>query len=80
MFAMTCHGARKVVPNYNVMGPVKAENTHMETKKKLIDYVNRENNIGMGTDVFTIGFARRAVAYKRADLPFTDVERLLCLK
>lgn len=24
MFAMTYHGARKVVPNYNVMGPVKA--------------------------------------------------------
>jgi len=24
MFAMTCHGANKVMPNYNVMGPVKA--------------------------------------------------------
>src|SRR5262249_51786928 len=24
MFAMTYHGAQKVVPNYNVMGPVKA--------------------------------------------------------
>ena len=24
MFAMSYHGARKVVPNYNVMGPVKA--------------------------------------------------------
>jgi glycogen phosphorylase len=51
-------------------------NAHMETKKKLIDYVNRETNIGMGTDVFTIGFARRTATYKRADLLFTDVERL----
>jgi starch phosphorylase len=51
-------------------------NAHMETKKKLIEYVNRETNIGMGADVFTIGFARRAATYKRADLLFTDIERL----
>ena len=51
-------------------------NAHMETKKKLIEYVNRVTNIGMGADVFTIGFARRAATYKRADLLFTDVERL----
>jgi starch phosphorylase len=51
-------------------------NAHLETKKKLIEYVNRETNIGMGGDVFTIGFARRAATYKRADLLFTDVERL----
>lgn len=24
MFAMSYHGAQKIVPNYNVMGPVKA--------------------------------------------------------
>ncbi len=51
-------------------------NAHMETKKKLIEYVKRETNIGMAVDVFTIGFARRAATYKRADLLFTDVERL----
>jgi starch phosphorylase len=51
-------------------------NAHLETKKELIEYVNRETNIGMGGDVFTIGFARRAATYKRADLLFTDVERL----
>lgn len=51
-------------------------NAHMETKKRLIEYVNRETNIGMGADVFTIGFARRAATYKRADLLFTDIERL----
>ena len=28
------------------------------------------------SDVFTLGFARRAAAYKRADLLFTDIERL----
>ena len=30
----------------------------------------------MDYDTLTIGFARRATAYKRADLLFTDLERL----
>lgn len=49
---------------------------HMEAKHSLIDYVNREANAGMNYDTFTIGFARRATAYKRADLLFSDVDRL----
>jgi starch phosphorylase len=51
-------------------------NAHTETKKQLIEYVNRETNIGMGVDVLTIGYARRAATYKRADLLFTDIGRL----
>ena len=51
-------------------------NAHTETKKELIEYINRETNIGMSVDVFTIGFARRVATYKRADLLFTDIERL----
>lgn len=50
---------------------------HQEAKKPLIDYVNRQKNIGMDYDVFTIGFARRVTPYKRADLLFTDINRLL---
>ncbi len=49
---------------------------HMEAKKILVDYVNRETQIGMNYDTLTIGFARRATAYKRADLLFADVQRL----
>ncbi len=49
---------------------------HMEAKRILIDYVNREAQADMNYDTFTIGFARRATAYKRADLLFTDVEKL----
>ncbi len=49
---------------------------HMETKRRLIDRVNRETNAGMDVDVFTIGFARRATPYKRADLIFDDSGRL----
>ncbi len=51
-------------------------NTHVDAKKRLLDYVNRETNLGMDITVFTIGFARRAAAYKRADLLFTDLNRL----
>jgi glycogen phosphorylase len=50
---------------------------HMETKRALADFVNRETNAGFDRDVLTIGFARRATAYKRATLIFSDVERLM---
>lgn len=49
---------------------------HMEAKKELISYVNRQTNTGMDIDLLTMGFARRATAYKRWDLLFTDPDRL----
>jgi glycogen phosphorylase len=49
---------------------------HSQAKKQLLHYVNQESNAGMDSDVFTIGFARRAATYKRADLLFSDIERL----
>ncbi len=50
---------------------------HMEAKKKLIYYVNEKTGAGMDCDTLTIGFARRATAYKRASLLFRDIDRLL---
>ncbi len=49
---------------------------HSQAKKQLIQYVNHESNAGMDVDVFTLGFARRATTYKRADLLLTDPDRL----
>lgn len=49
---------------------------HAEAKEELIEHVNRETNAGMGIDLLTIGFARRATAYKRGDLIFSDPARL----
>ncbi len=49
---------------------------HDHAKIKLIDFVNKHYHQDMKTDVLTIGFARRAAAYKRADLLFSDIERL----
>ncbi|MEJ2323887.1 MAG: alpha-glucan family phosphorylase [Nitrospirota bacterium] len=49
---------------------------HMEAKGRLINMVNQSSGAGMDPNVLTIGFARRATAYKRAQLLFHDIERL----
>jgi starch phosphorylase len=49
---------------------------HVEAKERLIQHVNQEANVGMDVDILTIGFARRAATYKRADLLFQDIARL----
>ena len=49
---------------------------HMEAKKVLIDYVNKVTSIDMDYDTLTLGFARRATGYKRANLLFSDLEKL----
>jgi len=49
---------------------------HMQAKKSLIDYVNRISGANFNYETFTIGFARRATPYKRADLLLSDPERL----
>jgi len=51
-------------------------NAHLEAKRALLDYVKSTTGVEMSMDVLTIGFARRATAYKRADLIFSDMERL----
>jgi starch phosphorylase len=50
---------------------------HAASKQILIDTVKAASGVDMKPDVFTIGFARRAATYKRADLLFTDPERLV---
>lgn len=49
---------------------------HLKAKKALIDYVKASTGIELNENFFTIGFARRATAYKRAHLIFSDNERL----
>ncbi|MFZ5450812.1 MAG: alpha-glucan family phosphorylase [Thermodesulfobacteriota bacterium] len=50
--------------------------THQQAKEELLSYVNHQTNAGMDKDVLTLGFARRVATYKRADLLFSDIERL----
>jgi len=49
---------------------------HMEAKKELINYVNKNYNSNMNFNDFTIGFARRQTAYKRPDLLISEPEKL----
>lgn len=49
---------------------------HTHAKLHLLDYVNRTTGVVMDRDVFTIGFARRAAAYKRAALLFDNIDRI----
>ncbi len=52
-------------------------NARMEAKKALLDYVEHKTGVKFDLDVLTIGFARRATAYKRPHLLFYDIERLI---
>ena len=50
--------------------------THQVLKRELLDEVALRTGVRLATDVLTIGFARRAAAYKRSDLVFRDPKRL----
>ncbi len=52
---------------------------HQTAKEDLVRVVNHRTGVGMFSNVFTLGFARRATPYKRADLLFHDVPRLFAL-
>lgn len=49
---------------------------HLEMKRELLDRVARKTGAALEEGTLTIGFARRATAYKRGDLLFQDLERL----
>ncbi len=50
---------------------------HLEAKQKLFDYIKRNYGVVMDQEIFTIGFARRAATYKRGDMLFSDLDRLM---
>ncbi|MFZ5945208.1 MAG: alpha-glucan family phosphorylase [Bacillota bacterium] len=43
---------------------------HMEAKKNLFAFIKEKNQVSLDPNVLTIGFARRAAAYKRGELIF----------
>jgi starch phosphorylase len=49
---------------------------HLRAKRKLLAYVREKTGVDLDENTLTIGFARRATAYKRANLLFSDIERL----
>ena len=51
--------------------------THRQSKKRLLAYANSQLSKALDINTLTIGFARRAATYKRAQLIFKDVDRLI---
>ena len=49
---------------------------HTKCKAKLIRTIAATHKVRLDPEVFTVGFGRRATAYKRADLIFRDLARL----
>lgn len=49
---------------------------HAQAKKDLLQHIKWLTGTQLDEKAFTLGFARRATGYKRADLLFTDPERL----
>ena len=51
-------------------------NAHLAAKRRLLEEVSTRCGVQLDETVLTIGFARRAATYKRADLLFSDPDRL----
>lgn len=49
---------------------------HARAKRELLDRIHAITGTSLAENVFTIGFARRATAYKRADFLFSDLPTL----
>lgn len=52
---------------------------HAGAKRRLLSLIKKSTGQGLREDLFTIVFARRFTAYKRPELIFKDVDRLLAL-
>lgn len=50
---------------------------HAGAKAFLFQYIEETTGVQLDPDILTIGFARRAATYKRGDMIFTDLERLM---
>src|SRR5258708_19693740 len=49
---------------------------HLIAKHDLLETVRKKTGLKFDPEAFTIGFARRATGYKRADLILADLDRL----
>jgi starch phosphorylase len=52
---------------------------HRLAKQELLRAVREATGTALDLDTFTLGFARRATAYKRHDLLFWDIDRLVAI-
>lgn len=62
--------------NATALPPGEVWEAHQLAKDDLIAHIRATTGRQLRGDVFTVGFARRATAYKRANLVLSDLERL----
>ena len=67
--------------NYSLRGalglpPEEVWSAHLIAKHELLEVVRTKTGLKLDPEIFTIGFARRATGYKRADLILSDLDRL----
>ncbi len=53
---------------------------HQTAKRAMIKAISQETGVRLSESVFTLGFARRAATYKRADLLFGDLDKLRAIR
>lgn len=56
--------------------PMEVWAAHQSAKKALCAYAQSATGIALNPEIMTLGFARRATSYKRAELFFADLDRL----
>jgi starch phosphorylase len=56
--------------------PEEVWSAHLIAKHDLLETVRKKTGLTLDPEVFTIGFARRATGYKRADLILSDLDGL----
>src|SRR6476660_1266793 len=56
--------------------PEEVWTAHLIAKHDLLEAVRQKTGLTLDEEAFTIGFARRATGYKRADLILSDLDRL----
>ena len=56
------------------------QQAHAQAKREMIQEIAKATGVALAENVFTLGFGRRAAAYKRADLLFTDLEKLRAIR
>jgi len=52
---------------------------HQSARQDLVAWINQRGGAQLFSNTFTIGFARRSTTYKRANLLFHDLQRLLAV-
>jgi starch phosphorylase len=67
--------------NYSLRGALglpaeEVWTAHLIAKHDLLEVVRTKTGLKLDHEVFTVGFARRATGYKRADLILSDLDRL----